>query len=390
MLSIDENAFSFYSFAGLIELAVSAGYVNLGSWVDLNPFTEALVRFEEREGSSDNATDLTLVRTLKLRLDQKNYRVAKLDEKLFYAFASYLHLTREIYSDWSVQHFITGTVVWIDRQSSNSDLSFLLSPHLFAEALATGTVAGISRPAAKLGLKALLYFERFTDILRRIDHDRAFQRDLIRHARWSHLLLRVSKRLDVWDERMVQWDELATGRIEEHFPSEGGRLLLLRPTQRDLEDLGLPKRPQLPSTESVQPEYSTAVVMAETDKFLAEGRTGAARIRLKSEAEAISRRLVSLSVAGPEAERQTPEWQRLATALISVCTKLATLGSVKVAAVILAPYIGNLVNRFGPNDATTKRALNIMSSFREQINNANVAESIEQQLPFRNFQEGGY
>jgi hypothetical protein len=134
-----------YYFAGLLELGVSVGYVDLGAWPDLPRFEAALGDLLERESSQPNHTDLFLVRELLGRLEKKKYCVGEIDNDGFHVFSSYLHLTSALYRDDRAISFIDSTISW--RRGINDDLAFLISPRHFVAALGSGSISGI--PATK-------------------------------------------------------------------------------------------------------------------------------------------------------------------------------------------------------------------------------------------------
>ena len=366
-LSGRKESFRLYIFAGLLELAVSVGYIDLEGWKELTSLWEALKDFEKRENLIILYTvDLTLIQALLARLEARNYRSATTDNNSFYAFASYLQLTRAVHTDSRCHSFIAATADW-EAYKPNSDFSFLLSPRHFSEALADGTVAGIPAPALIDGLVTLDYFRWFTEILSRISRDSELTDRLIRHSRWSHQILKVHQRLDVWAARMGEWDELAADS-EREVTEANEKRLELRPSKSELSRLdlsghfemftllGLPKI-ELPAFEWDEEESKL---------LLAEGRKGAVKQRLLC--------LISLLdpiLSRPYSYEKTdrPVIGLLATTMVTLCQKLDKLGVTDTAAAILAKYTDYFTSTLGPDHEATTGTFAIVARSRVETQN---------------------
>jgi hypothetical protein len=350
------EAVQFYTFVGLIELAARAGYVDLAAWEGVPSLPDALKKFEEAEAVSEQATDLTLIRGLLSRLELKQNRVTTLDDKAFYAFASYVHLTSAIRKDETCQKFIAETKVhrFVETKQFDtplSDLSFLVSPAHFSEALAVGSVAGVPSLAVKSGLATLRYFQWLTEILVRVEHDSDLRDCLIRHARWSHHILRVRRRLDVWAKRMREWDERRAQ--EDAPPLDKAMRDALGPSHDDLKRLGLLKRAGL----TIEPEQTIIETRPDTERLIAEGRKDAAIQRLCEEAARID-------LALQEARARSKPIASGADDLVSVCEQLTQLGVVDAASVFLARHVDVFGDQFDVNKNTTDRALALLAQAR--------------------------
>jgi hypothetical protein len=340
----------FYLFAGLVELAFSAGYVDLAAWEGVPSFALALKQFEAREAATKDATDLTLIRGLLSRLELKQSRVSVLDVRSFFAFASYLNLTGAMRRDEPSREFIEETIR--PNRSPARDLPFLVSPAYFAEALATGSIAGIAFPAVRNGLATLRYFQWLAEILARVEHDSDLRDKLIRHARWSRHVLSVDQRMAMWANRMWEWVE-PRDQAEDAVLTKAA-LSALRPSYDDLKRLGL-----LQAADETKNPISAGSIKPTIDQLISEGRKGGAAQRLRAQAAGIDSVL--------EEKRSTAEYaeyEASAVNLVSVCEKLAELGLVDAAAVFMARNIDAFAAQFGENNSTTKRAHSLLAQAR--------------------------
>jgi hypothetical protein len=379
---IDERSSSvlehirFYIFAGLIELATATGYIDLNCWPSLTSFRKALEHFLASLASEKSPPDLTLMKDLMARLNQGQLRIPTLDKTVFCAFESYLHLTSVVQMDLSFHDFVWETSS-DNPQWPNVDLSFLLSPRLFSEALGNGTVAGIPAPGVRNGLIALDYFRWITEILDRVSYNSDISNKIIRHASWSHRLLQVRKRFAVWTRRMGEWVEPVGGsgqlsdETEEMWPA-------LRPLESELKLLNLDTDRDVPISFDLGQPYLRLEeeIIAEADQLISEGRNGAARQVLRAEISNIDGFLREEQWAVPEPEPdipfgETPEAtvedtdpiEILTSRLLRLCTKLAELGDVDGAAVFLVRH--DYAAMFGPGHRDTKRAHAILAQSRE-------------------------
>jgi hypothetical protein len=198
---ISETAVEFHAFASLLELAVQTGYVDLGAWDDLQMLGSALTSFIEREAASDKPTDVTLLQALVTRLERHELRVAGRDDRVFYAFASLVHLTACVGQDLEARAFLRASRIW----SPGDDLPFLLTARHFAEARVRGTVGDVEAKSLVAGLAVLRYLEWLAEILHRVEHVPGLPEAFVRQARWAHVVPAVSQRLDIWARRMSEW-----------------------------------------------------------------------------------------------------------------------------------------------------------------------------------------
>ena len=235
------------------------------------------------------------------------------DDAAFYAFPSYLHLTASIRDDHEVRGFLNNcTNSW----SREDDLAFLITPQHFAEALVHGTVAGMESPTVRSGISVLRYLEGFSEILDRVKHDEALAYSFLRQARWSRHIPVVINRLELWADRMAEWDPFG----ENSWEKFQARLWTLQGYVREFHGWSLVGQ--------------KVVTPQSIESLLQEGRTGAA-IRLARD-EALHRR----SRIGTA---RTEEYAATAAAeTVEACEKLAEIGGLDAAAVILAPIISKL------------------------------------------------
>jgi hypothetical protein len=342
----------FYCFAGLIALAVDARYLDLRDWSLLSRFDLALDRFLELESRSDDATDLRDLKEFKdsaavIRTDHD-----AVESDVFYAFAAYLHLTESVRSCEASKKFLALTA---EDWHHESDLAFLATPGHFAEAMATGKVAGLPAEDAAAGVETLRYFAWLTEILARFPQK--LQDKVIRHARWSHHVLRVRWRLGLWVERMQEWEEEAGIDITEtgEFFEE-----MLRPSRADLQRLELLERAggtlKKPGGEIVQVSRQVHGFKDETtERFLAEGRVGAALRILRAEAQRQSNGLRNQRAQGAREE--------FARSLIATCLDIERAGDRSTATVLLASHIESIIPLL-KGDHMLERALELLKAGR--------------------------
>jgi hypothetical protein len=366
----------FYLFAGLIEIGTASGYIDLGEWTGLGSFKSALERFEAsynvHKPSYEGAArmDLTLIRELLSRLKMKQLRITEIDINVFYAFGSYLHLTSAVQTDRQFHDFIWETIN-SNKQWDRLDLSFLIAPQHFSEALGNQTVAGIPAPGLREGLNAVRYFQWLANILDRVSHNPKICDRIIRHARWSHHSLQVRDRLALWSARIAEWDDLT--RDVEGLYVPANTWSGLQPSESDLGRLDLDTDRKLLRFENDETTFpllrSTEHVLEEANQLISEGRNGAARQVLRSEISNVDRVLrgayfVPFPEDQPEVfpegqpahraeqEAEPSTAQVLLMRLVELCTKLAELGDIDGGAVFLVRH--NFMETLGVNELTTQ------------------------------------
>jgi hypothetical protein len=350
------DGLAFYRFAGAIELAAGAGYVDLALWEDRASFEAALRTFERNETASEQPADLTLIRQLIERLENARWRVEEMSEDSFYAFASYLDLTRTYLSNREARRFIKGAA---ENPRRKTDLSFLISPRHFAEALCTGHIAGFEAAAAAAGLSVLRYFNWLTEIAGRMAHDPALVDSLLRHARWSHHIRNIRQRFEVWESHMMEWGPVNDAERRRLRASWAA----LRPNARDLARLGIAKE------EDVEPLVVAAVQISERSTAMqleAQGRMEAARMQARKDLERAE------LVLNRHSENDWPEnAERLCQAAV-ICE---SLGDVDGAAVILARFIEDLIANLGSEHEATRAAMGILAKARLSSAEAGAAST---------------
>lgn len=351
----DAAAMRLYSLVGLVELAVRAGYADLSQWPGRGVLGLAIRRLIAREAASDRPTDLTLARELLARLKGGQLRVAQRDAQAFGAFSSYLHLTLDLNRDINCRMFIGLTA----RVASYShDLAFLVTPQHFAKDLAEIR----DRPAA-IGLRALGYLRRLTEILHRAEHDSDLCIRIIRHARWSHAAPRLVDRITMWGWRLAEWEEVSGfDHPDNEWTSE---IDALRPSHRDLEAIG----------EDALPIRSAEIVdrvLPDPEQLVAEGRLGAARQVLRHQARLTAGRL---HAEQPSWAEDPEQWRIVGEAPASfarICQDMVRLGDVDAAAAICAPHVDWYVSEFGVQNPNTQTLLKILAHSRLSAENPPV------------------
>lgn len=266
----------------------------------------------------------------------------------------------------------------IDPQWPNVDLSFLLSPRHFSQALGNGTVAGIPAAGVRNGLIALDYFRWITEILDRVRHNSNISDKIVRHASWSHHLLRVRERIAMWTSRMGEWVEPASepGRLADGTEEEW---LALRPSQPELQRLDLATDRSVQVLVGFEPQPSLRreeEISAEADQLISEGRNGAAKQVLRAEITKVDRVLRESGMAEPEpeppeayGEAPVPTVQEaglrevLTSRLVHYCTKLAELGDIDAAAVFLVRH--DFAEMFSAEHRDTRSAHALLAQARE-------------------------
>lgn len=314
-----EVAMEFYSFAGLLELAVAAGYVDLGAWEHTDRLAELVPTFLARETASDAPADVTLLEALAARLQEKRYRVAAWQRAEFNAFASLLALDRAVRNDVHARAFLERC----DARQWHADLAFLVTPEQFAAVLAGELRDETPAGAIRGGLAALRAFVFLGDLLDRVGKNEALAEGFIRGVRWVQQAGNVHERIWTWAERMMEWDVSAGDeRGEVNWQDVSATLGGI---ERRVGNIW----PHPPKVMTLASE-----VGARIDGLIAEGRIGGA-VRL----------------ARDDAERRAAWFERslgkadapvAAQNLLDACKRLDQLGEPLRAAVVLAPHFEQL------------------------------------------------
>lgn len=330
-----------YLFAELLELAVVAGYVDLGEMDERLLLGEALERFCAEERIEPDANDLTLVLDLLSRLrGLAPMRVAQRDDKAFHAFAAYLCLVDQVRQDSDFHRFVAHSG---ESWQAGDDLGFLVSPRHFAEALVKGRIGNLEARDAAGGLRAMDYLVALQDFVQRTAHAGELPDKALRHARWSHRIDVIERRLGLWQERMAEWP----GAESELEP--GTYFATLTPLRQRLRDLALTP-PAAPVNGLVTPT---------AEQLLALGRPGAAIKSLQG----------SLRYLGHElSDRSSARWEAKLVAYLEAALQLAELGQVDEAAAWLArfePELADPPNRLSPGDV--RRAFAVLGEARRAL-----------------------
>ena len=364
---ISDPVLTLLTVLGLIELGVTAGYLDLAE-LDESRFKsidDVARSFADALPTDDPVSlpiDLTLFHRLLNRLHEQKVPATSADEQTFGGFEAYVDLTSFIWSDEAFKRFLIQTH---DRGPLDDDLSFLVSARHFAAALATGHVGEMRTLEVAGGFDALRYLDWFRNILDTVAHAPDLYDGLIRHARWSHGIATVQQRLDRWADTMAEWPSERDVIGEQTWAAYGDRVF--RSLAADQSRLGV----QLvfePSPSTVAASGAAVYEAAKnlelpTHELVEEGRAGAAR-RLATATIASQRR--DLSYAS--------DWDRPAVALVQSCIVLANLGDTDTAAAYLAPVLVRLKARLKSGNFKPKRVAELG---RAQSERAEVNELLE-------------
>ncbi|HEV7504178.1 MAG TPA: hypothetical protein VGS07_04640 [Thermoanaerobaculia bacterium] len=327
----------FVSFAGLVELGVEAGYISLEEWEDAPALKQALPAFVAKVSEVKPAVDLRLLDSLLRRFEQQASG-ATLADAAFASFESYLHLTSRLRADGPVLAFLREThTSWKPEESGDRDRSALLSPRHFAEAFATGVIAGVPVSDVAAGVGLLRYFEWLAEILGALDPDSDLCAGIVRHARWAHGAARVQGRFDSWVEQMREWNEgqsdewpTTAERLFGRLAAQQGRLIAF-----DEAGQNEPERLESEPGLGADTEQEEVPATERIEQLVAEGRIAAARQLALAEAKRPYR-------VNPRA----PDWLASIETLVKRCQRLVELGSDDAAAALVAPVIPTLTAKY--------------------------------------------
>lgn len=199
---------AFQRFTTLLELGVSAGYVDLDDLqtTDLHQAVSAL------SNSAWPDSTAILVRELSERLDgTAPRRIETLDPSAFHGYAAFLALTEEVFQDDEFLEF-TRPNAWRQAQWEEDDLHFLLSPGHFAEALVTGRVAGLDAAAAATGLRGIRYFADLAELESRFNSVEGLFDKALRQASWAHGIAQFEARVKFWADKSAGWSPVGNDR----------------------------------------------------------------------------------------------------------------------------------------------------------------------------------
>jgi hypothetical protein len=348
------------AFAGLVELGVTAGYIDLST--DGGQYglvvRDGLVRFKESVLSQSGHTDLTLVQNLLARYEQDELIAPSHDQAAFCSFESYVNLTSSVRTDPRFLSFLVHTHRGWARAR---DLPFLISPRHFADALVDGRVGQVAVPEVSGGFYALRYFEWLLAILRNAGSVPALQSGIARHATWSYSASRVLIRFDLWANHMNEWSDSGTDSEGElawgSYVADVFAPLIEVQKELHLPEISYEERVILPTITS---EVTELPVIRELNE---QGRTGAARRRAVASLEVLQKRLHEVSD-----EDMDEEFIEAATQFLEYCQTLAALGDLDSAAAFMAPVL----ERYTLYGLRTEEATRVVADARKDI--AQIAE----------------
>jgi len=365
--------------AGMIELGVEAGYIDLGELHAATPaiaVSNALASFEAERLEGSKATELTLFRKLRQRYEDQNYRVSTRDDIAFAMFEAYVGLTDFVLRDHGCRRFIEETHG--PAAARGRDKAVLLSPRHFADALATGRIGALEAPEVAGGLATLRYLDRFASILSQLEERSDLRDGMVRHARWARDTQALRLRFETWADAMQEWSESGIDSEGTTAWSEY-RSRVLTPLIMEQRRLYAETKTEGEETKpSEAPPEATSTFLAgeEARRFAAEGRVGAARARLRA-------------VAGEWLEiiRVTSgvDWVDPVKGLVQVSAELAELGDVDSAAAYVAPLLDQLAREVGTSDETYRVAAGIVAEARRRPSTAEpeAAPNVEVEAPRR-------
>lgn len=334
-----DPALRFVSFAGFLELGIQSGYVSLGEWEGVPALKEALSAFLAR-GAEAGAVDLRLLDALYRRLGQPDLGPRSSTDVTFASFESYLHLTSRVRADDAVLAFVDETHRH-GNPTGGKDRSALLSPRHFAEAFATGAIAGVTVTDVAAGVRLLGYFDWLAEILEPLALDSELRAGIVRHARWAQGAARVQGRFGLWADQMAEWAERpAEARAD--WSARAERLFGRLAAEQERQGAA----GKAPAGEEEQPENEETVVAGtevetsleeRVDQLVAEGRVAAARELVLEEAAQQLKRL----------RPAAPDWIERVEALVTSAQWLVNLGNGDAAAALIAQVVPTLIERHG-------------------------------------------
>jgi hypothetical protein len=326
--------------AGLIELALTAGYVDFTEDESrvmttilegpFRAFQDNVVSPANEAATAASAASLHLFSRFMDRLANGNLTATDRKGTLADVFESYANLTSYVWSDSVFHQFLLDTHGTSAEWIRDDDLALLVTPRHFASAVATGFIGEKPAPGAEGGLAAMTYLDWLSAIVASAGDD-PLGDDIVRHARWAHSVDRIATRIEQWAEAMSEWPE--TGQDiegEAEWRAYGWRVF--KPLSARQATLAVP--------EIVPQSYwgaSSPTVIGQVKPFdelrdevnglKAQGRIGGAR---RLAAVAASRLYAALSQPGET-------WVSNAEQLVTTCQLIADIGDVDLAAAYVAP-----------------------------------------------------
>jgi hypothetical protein len=326
----DEDVLSAVALAGLVELGLVAGYLDFDEMHDAEGaivVRDALAKLDDKKVKGADSTDVALFKALRKRYDDGNSASAVHDEAAFPMFEAYVGLSRSVLRDAPCRRFVEQA----QRTPAPLDAAVLLSARHFADALATGRIGAIETPEVEGAFALLGHLDRFESIRSQLAEP-ALRDGMVRHARWARNAQKLQSRFDRWAETLREWDDLGSDTDGLDWERYRSRVFVpLIDAQQRLQPL-----PE--STEKVRSFDLTEPVPAPTaleaaERLIAEGRIGAARLRLREDARLRIDALGSL---------EGIEWTAEVGVLVSDCVALASAGDGDSAAAYLAPLISRI------------------------------------------------
>ena len=200
--------------AGLIELALTAGYVDFTEDESrvmttilegpFRAFQDNVVSPANEAAIAASAASLHLFSRFMDRLANGNLTATDRKGTLADVFESYANLTSYVWSDSVFHQFLLDTHGTSAEWIRDDDLALLVTPRHFASAVATGFIGEKPAPGAEGGLAAMTYLDWLSAIVASAGDD-PLGDDIVRHARWAHSVDRIATRIEQWAEAMSEW-----------------------------------------------------------------------------------------------------------------------------------------------------------------------------------------
>lgn len=355
--------------AGLIELSLMTEYIDGFNDEDMQGLKEIFYEFRATWDRYDQTglKDLSfpLFQSLINRFSRNDAGRVSITDGGAVAFESYLNLTAFVWADRSFHEFLAETFVFYgsNRQASEGDLRFLLSPRHFAAALTTQHIGHVKTANVAGAFKALRYYHWFAQILHQLPNTPDLKEAFLRHAEWCHNARHVMARLDFWAERMSEWDQRGVD-IGEKKSWNRYRDEVFLPLMTQFEALQQTVQ-MIPPEQPPQPAEIAPLKMFDLEEkvrdIMAEGRYGAALQLTRAAAESKYTALIGMAVS-------SNDWLSTVAELISCCRTLAETGDLDSAAAYLAPLLDTIRSRSLPFPIKGRMPDNCLS--KEQLDQA--------------------
>jgi hypothetical protein len=313
---------------GLVELAASAGYIDLAAWDQRGALTSAAQWFLQNVTEADDDPGRVCAQRLVERLDAPLGAAVNWDQAAFDAFESYLSLTRWIYAD---EPLVETLRVLHGSWRSGPNQVELLTPRALADALATGRVGAIEVRGAAGMPRLLDACEWLMEIADRVSHRTDLRDEMLRHARWSHAVWVARQRADEWARSMSEWAPARDRDGEARWSDFRQRVFQRLEAEQDRLGLSGTTNPRVKKDE-IMPlavSWTSDADEGQIDLWVAVGLDERARRAIVSD----------LDRASEEIDAGTTDSEKAAERLVERAERLAELGDLDSAAAAIAPHV---------------------------------------------------